>query len=273
MTAPTITPLPTPPNRSTDSAAVFAQRADDFLGALPDFQQEANAQAAYLDDLVENVGFKGSSTSSVAIGSGSKSFTVDTGLAYQVGTYVLLASAANAANYMAGPVTAYNPTTGALTVNVNATGGSGTFADWNVTLSGPVGPLPTRATVSQLFAGTAESLYVDPKTFRDAFAYQDQGNVSGTVTLDFNTGFNFRLRLTGNITLAVPTNMKDGFSAGLIDFIQDGTGSRTLSLNSAILTPGDTAPVLSTAANAIDRAPYVVRNGVLYLSLPERAFG
>lgn len=54
MTAPSITPLPSPPSRSDDPDN-FASKADAFLGALPDFQSEANAQATYLDALAVDV--------------------------------------------------------------------------------------------------------------------------------------------------------------------------------------------------------------------------
>jgi hypothetical protein len=50
MPAPTITPLPAAPSRSTDPAT-FATEADAFVGALPTFGTQANAQAAYLDAL------------------------------------------------------------------------------------------------------------------------------------------------------------------------------------------------------------------------------
>lgn len=54
MTAPNITPLPTPPSRS-QSPDTFSTDADAFLGALPDFATEANAQADYLDTLAATV--------------------------------------------------------------------------------------------------------------------------------------------------------------------------------------------------------------------------
>ena len=54
MPAPTISPLPTPPSRSTDPAN-FAIEADAFVAALPEFQTDANAQAAYLDALTSTV--------------------------------------------------------------------------------------------------------------------------------------------------------------------------------------------------------------------------
>ena len=50
MPAPTITPLPAAPSRSTDPAT-FAIEADAFVGALPAFGTQANAQASYLDAL------------------------------------------------------------------------------------------------------------------------------------------------------------------------------------------------------------------------------
>jgi hypothetical protein len=54
MPAPTITPLPAAPSRSTDPAT-FAIEADAFVGALPTFGTQANAQASYLDALAIDV--------------------------------------------------------------------------------------------------------------------------------------------------------------------------------------------------------------------------
>lgn len=54
MPAPTITPLPTPPSRSTDPTN-FAIEADAFVAALPEFATDANAQAVYLDALAIDV--------------------------------------------------------------------------------------------------------------------------------------------------------------------------------------------------------------------------
>lgn len=54
MPAPTITPLPTPPSRSTDPTN-FATEADAFVAALPEFVTDANAQAAYLDGVASAV--------------------------------------------------------------------------------------------------------------------------------------------------------------------------------------------------------------------------
>ena len=54
MPAPTITPLPTAPSRSTDPTN-FSIEADAFVAALPNFGTQANAQAAYLDGVATAV--------------------------------------------------------------------------------------------------------------------------------------------------------------------------------------------------------------------------
>lgn len=82
-------------------------------------------------------GYTATSTTSLAVGTGSKAFTTQAGLAYSTGARVRAASAANGANFMEGLVTSYTGTT--LTVNVTLTGGSGTLADWNINLAGQPG--------------------------------------------------------------------------------------------------------------------------------------
>lgn len=81
--------------------------------------------------------YKGTSTSSVAIATGSKGFTTQSGKFFDVGVFVMIASDANPANYMHGQVTAYSGTS--LTVNVTNIGGSGTLADWTITVAGTRG--------------------------------------------------------------------------------------------------------------------------------------
>ena len=87
---------------------------------------------------------KSTSTSSIAIGTGSKTFTTQGGKQFAAGQFVLIASDAGPANYMHGQVTSYSGTT--LVVNVLDIGGSGTHTDWTITVSGsrgatgPAGP-------------------------------------------------------------------------------------------------------------------------------------
>jgi len=141
-----ITALPTPPSRT--DAANFSARADAFLGALPTFGTEANALAVEVNGYASNAaasastavnapGTSATSTTSLVIGTGSKSLTVQTGKAFVVGQWVTITSTATPANWMHGQISAYTTGTGALTVTVSMVGGSGTIAAWTVALSAP----------------------------------------------------------------------------------------------------------------------------------------
>ena len=83
---------------------------------------------------------------------------------------------------------------------------------------------------------------------------------SATVTLDLSTSNNFSIgTLTGNITLANPTNQTAGQS-GLIFLTQDGTGGRTITWGTQWLFEAGANPPLSTAANAKDVVSYFVQS-------------
>tara|TARA_R100001594_G_C4048185_1_gene264526 strand:- start:2260 stop:2913 length:654 start_codon:yes stop_codon:yes gene_type:complete len=95
---------------------------------------------------------------------------------------------------------------------------------------------------------------------------------SGSVTLDFDTYQNFVLTLTGNVTLANPSTEAVGQS-GFMVLIQDGTGSRTLSLGTDYETAAGGGITLSTTASARDIVPYVVSaSGSILLGAPQLAF-
>ena len=113
-------------------------------------------------------------------------------------------------------------------------------ADASLTLAG--------STAAQLIMSTGSIL---PKTDTDT-------SNTGSVTLDFKTNQNFVLTFTGNVTLANPTTETAGQS-GVIVCIQDGTGSRTLSLGTDYETAGGSGITLSTGANDVDVIPYFVK--------------
>ena len=95
---------------------------------------------------------------------------------------------------------------------------------------------------------------------------------TGSVTLDFATNQNFVLTLTGNVTLANPTTETVGQS-GFIAFIQDGTGSRTVSLGTDYETAGAAGLTLTATASATDLVPYlVVAANRILLGTPQLAF-
>lgn len=79
------------------------------------------------------------SSTSLTVGTGSKSLTIETGRSYVIGQFILIVSSTNNNVWMVGQVTAHNSSTGALTVNVTDTLGSGTIASWTIALTGKVG--------------------------------------------------------------------------------------------------------------------------------------
>ena len=96
---------------------------------------------------------------------------------------------------------------------------------------------------------------------------------TGNVTLDFAANQNFVLTLTGNTTLVNPSTEQVGQS-GFIAFIQDGTGSRTVSLGTDYGTAASAGLTLTSTASATDLVPYlVVASGRILLGTPQLAFG
>ena len=97
-------------------------------------------------------------------------------------------------------------------------------------------------------------------------------NATGSTTLDYDANSNFVLTATGNVTLVNPTTETVG-QTGIIVFIQDGTGSRTLSTGTQYEWPAGTAGTISTAANSVDVIPYVVDAAdSILLGAPQLAF-
>ena len=124
------------------------------------------------------------------------------------------------------------------------------------------------ATVLSIPTGTTKVVVAGTLT---ANTDTDTSN-TGSVTLDFSVNQNFVLTLTGNVTLANPSTEQVG-QAGVFVFIQDGTGSRTLSLGTDYESPAGAGIVLSTAAAAVDVVPYFVKaSGSIQLGAPQLAF-
>jgi len=143
---------------AADAVATAADRVQtglDRTAASNSASDAASAAAAV----------KSTSTTSLAIGTGSKTFTTQSGKQYAAGMFVLATSDADPANYMHGQVTSYSSTS--LVVNVLGIGGSGTKADWTIAVSGSQGPTGATGTVdasalaSVTHAATSKSTPVD----------------------------------------------------------------------------------------------------------------
>jgi hypothetical protein len=167
----TITALPTPP--STADPDNFDFRADSFLGALPTFATEMNAEAALINGYTtaaaasqtaaatsataaatsETAAAASAASALMAPGThattasislnveaGSLSFTLaQTGKEFVVGQWITITDeAAPQTWWMLGPITAFTAGTGAITVEVVYFLGSTHTATWVVAASAPV---------------------------------------------------------------------------------------------------------------------------------------
>ena len=88
--------------------------------------------------------------------------------------------------------------------------------------------------------------------FNDSAYFPEATLTDGTtITWDVSVAQVAKVTLGGNRTLSAPTNGATGQFISLL-VIQDGTGSRTLTWNSAYEFASDTAPTLTTTANLGD---------------------
>jgi len=127
-------------------AAIAAQAAAELAETNAE-TAETNAEAA----AASVAGLSSTSTTSLAIGTGAKTFTTQTGKGYTAGQWIIAVSAANSANYMHGSVTSYSGSS--LVTSITNTGGSGTLADWNISVSGTRGATGATGSISD-FSGT-----------------------------------------------------------------------------------------------------------------------
>jgi len=309
-------------NREAAEAAAEAAEAAQELAEAAAVAAEAYVTAR-----------EATSTTSLAVGTGTKVFTTQSGKQFSAGAPVTICDvAAPTVNVMYGTVVSYTGTT--LTTSVGSFIGSGTLADWTIAVTGARGATGAQGTpgagtgdllaannLSDLgnaatargnlglgalaveddvtFAliagaavassgdattGTASDKLMTPERTEEQIAGKihtytkpQRGDVvdvayGATVTLDLATGNNFRIgSLTGNITLANPTNQAEGQS-GLIFLTQDGTGSRSITYGTNWLFPNNgTEPPLTTNASAKDVIYYFVESsGNIICNLSKR---
>jgi hypothetical protein len=179
-----ITPLPAVPLRS-DAPATFVTKADAFLGALNLFATEVDAVGVALTLGATN----STSTTSLLIGVGSKSLTVQTGKSYVAGMTLKIASTASPSNWMLGDITSYVTGTGALVINITSILGSGTVAAWTVSQSAPGGAaIGANADITSLSAITAIKFPAAQVASANANTLDDYEEGTYTPVLSFEVG-------------------------------------------------------------------------------------
>lgn len=177
-------------------------------------------------------GYGGTSTTSLTIGTGSKAFTTQAGLAYTNGARVRASSAANTSNWMEGVAT-YSGTT--LTMTSDKTNGSGTLADWNLNLVGQpgAGDLSSANALSELtsVAATARANIGVPQAYGQCRLTLSGGNL---VLAPFNGNM---LTIAG-ATYAIPdagvSLAASGLTPGVSYYIYAHISSGSLALSTAL---------------------------------------
>lgn len=138
------------------STGIYTRVSNSFSQPVVGATIDPTDADSFFDDVEAAMNsFIGTSTTSLAIGTGTKTFTTQTGKTFIPGTFMQAISQANSANFMYGTVTSYDDGTGALVLEIVTVGGSGTLADWNLFFSGARGGVGLAATVTAGTAGTA----------------------------------------------------------------------------------------------------------------------
>lgn len=208
------------------------------------------------------IGYYGlTSSTSTLIGTGYKTFTTNldsTATAFTVGTRVRLAYSVTPTDYMEGVITFFTGTS--LIVLVDNTGGSGTYASWNVSVAGnlasmvyPGAGIPNSTgsawgtSYSTTGSGTVVALATNP-TFTNYTETSYTANSSTAITLSLANGTQQYITLTGSPTITMPTAAA-GKSFTLI--LYTGSGSYTVSW-STVAWAGGTTPTVTTTASKKD---------------------
>lgn len=192
------------------------------------------------------------STTSNTIGTGTFSFTTQTNKQFQSGQFIVISSGAN---YIAGNVTSYNPTAGALVISASSSSGSGTFTSWNISVSGIPGTSGTGSgTVTSVSVSTANgvSASVASPTSTPALTFTlgaiapTSVNASGTVQGSNLSGTNTGDQTTISGNAGTATKLATARAINGVNF--DGTAAITVTAAANTLS-GSTLAVGVTASS------------------------
>ena len=129
--------------------------------------------------------------------------------------------------------------------------------DENIIIANENGAVELYHNNSKKIETTAQGINITGNARSSITTLTDGANI----TVDLSSASHFTVTLGGNRTFVnsgMNTSNAIG-SSGSIFIVQDGTGGRSGTFESAYKFPGGTAPTLSTAANAVDRIDYIVR--------------
>jgi len=157
------------------ASAAAADAAASAAAALSSQNAAAASEAAAATSAAALIG---TSTTSLLIEVASKTFTTQAGKQFTAGDFVIASSDADPTNYMHGQVTSYSSTT--LIVDITNIGGSGTYADWTIHISGTRGVKGDTGSISDLSGVTGATPTSSDKL---VFVDVDNGNVTRSATV------------------------------------------------------------------------------------------
>lgn len=211
----------------------------------------------------------GTSTTSLAIAVASKVFTTQASKFFEAGRWLLATSDADPTNYMHGQVTSYSGTT--LTLNVTNIGGSGTFADWTITVAGTRGATGATGATGPL-ANVVEDTTPQLGGFLDAngnYIQREKGTDIASATPTVPTDGDY-FDVTGTTTIATWTVAADRSFAvqfdGALTLTHHATTQDLPGEANITTTAGDVAHFQSTGANTVQCTAYTKADGTAVVS-------
>ena len=172
--------------------------------------------------------FVGTSTTNLLIGLGSKTFVTQSGEQYTAGIWMTAVSNANSANWMFGQVTSYIGAS--LVLDVQAIGGSGTLASWNLSLTGARGATGPAGSLSGVATGTVELL--------------SGAAIASAATVNLDTATGNRVHITGTTTITAVTLTRGPRTVifdGILTLTHHATNNNLPGGANIITAPGDRA--------------------------------
>ena len=183
---------------------------------------------------------------------GSASYTLQ-----KSSTNFVPSSANNLLISISGVVQQGNFSVSGSTITFDTTVSASDTCDWILHYGTGLITIPADGTVTtvKINDGAITDAKISSSTAFDfpVSAYFGEETLTDGATIDWNLQTNqvAKVTLGGNRTLNAPTNQQAGAFYSLT-IIQDGTGSRTLTFNSAYKFTGASAPTLTTTASAKD---------------------
>ncbi len=195
---------------------------------------EANAEAAQAAaeaarDLAQNyaAALTGTSTTSLSVGTGSKAFTTQSGKQWSLGQRLRAASDDGVSFIMEGEVTAYSSTS--LTILVDYTEGTGTHADWNISIAGSRGSVGPEGP--------------EGPAYSSAQGTDVTANSNTTYTLDYDNGVWYKVTASSSFTLNLT------FPSGVYSMIVEAVnfGAYTIAYTDTIEWDSGTPPTYTAS--------------------------